>query len=411
MRNISYQISGPWELTLTHEGLTQKIRIPPAIPVHICNEQISSLPVFQQDKAWKAGIHLKHLDAYETGLLKALDPDSLHITDSAGTEFAKGKDWQMDADWGLVGRTAGCSAIAENMTVFASYDYYPRRLDSIVLSADNIMRFLPGKINGAAPILPELQENEIRLCNIYFSEREKTLSDSMIYPVFDEHIQPEFNPDAEKRLCKTLAKLRNGKKVKILAWGDSVTEGIYLPPEERWPKRFTDFLKQQYPSAQIELQVAGWGGKNTLNFMNEPAGSIHNYQEQILASGADLVVMEFVNDCWLSKENLTGIYARISADFQKCGFECIIQTPHYILPSWMGTDTQKGFDDDPRPYTQFLYELEKDGYFVLADAAKLYGHLYREGIPYLVYMVNNINHPDKRGIDLYLEALSALFVR
>lgn len=41
---------------------------------------------------------------------------------------------------------------------------------------------------------------------------------------------------AERSVWKTLAKLNAGGKVRILAWGDSVTDGGFLPERDanRW---------------------------------------------------------------------------------------------------------------------------------------------------------------------------------
>jgi len=45
----------------------------------------------------------------------------------------------------------------------------------------------------------------------------------------------------------------------------------------------------------------------------------------------------------------------------------------------------------------------------LADAARRYGRLWRQGIPYTALMLNSINHPDARGMAIFADALMALF--
>ena len=45
----------------------------------------------------------------------------------------------------------------------------------------------------------------------------------------------------------------------------------------------------------------------------------------------------------------------------------------------------------------------------LADAAARWGHLWKEGLPYLTLLHNTINHPDDRGHRLFAEELWKCF--
>ena len=58
---------------------------------------------------------------------------------------------------------------------------------------------------------------------------------------------------------------KNGEKVKILAWGDSVTVGTFVPDwqHNRWQNQFVERLQKLFPQAQIELVTEAWGGYNT----------------------------------------------------------------------------------------------------------------------------------------------------
>ena len=123
----------------------------------------------------------------------------------------------------------------------------------------------------------------------------------------------------------------------------------------------------------------------------------------------DLVVMEFVNDSWMKPENVEGDYSQILADFRERGMEWIICTPHYVRADWMGLSSEKGIDEDPRPYVQGLRAFAKKHGIALADASFYYGQLYRQGIPYSTLMMNNINHPDRFGMSLFADALMKLF--
>jgi hypothetical protein len=75
----------------------------------------------------------------------------------------------------------------------------------------------------------------------------------------------------------------------------------------------------------------------------------------------------------------------------------------------MGLETEKNIDDDPRPYTHSVRAFAKKNGIAVAEGAKRYGHLWREGIPYSTLMVNGINHPNTFGMKLFADALMELF--
>ncbi len=69
------------------------------------------------------------------------------------------------------------------------------------------------------------------------------LADANLFPVLETAYpeQPKPSPTvAEQLIPKTMAKLKAGGKVSILAWGDSVTDGGYLPDRDatRWQEQF-----------------------------------------------------------------------------------------------------------------------------------------------------------------------------
>ena len=219
----------------------------------------------------------------------------------------------------------------------------------------------------------------------------------------------DLSETAALRLPKTLNKLRNGEPIKILAWGDSVTDMGYLPIKQRWTTRVVAELQQRFPKAKIELINLGWPGKGVATFLNQPTGGHYNYEEKVLKSGADLVTIEFVNDACLSEKQFTFIYGRVSNDLKNAGFEVIAITPHYTRPDWMNFTSQKDVDNDSRLYTKMLRRWAKENGFAIADVAARYGQVWRDGIPYNTFMVNSINHPDARGAQLFVDALIALF--
>jgi hypothetical protein len=170
-------------------------------------------------------------------------------------------------------------------------------------------------------------------------------------------------------------------------------------------------LKARYPQSKIELVTEAWGGRNTGSYLAEPPGSEHNYREKVLAARPHLIVSEFVNDAGMAPADVDRQYGRLLADFRGIGAEWIILTPHYVMPEWMGPGFvergQRDIDDDPRPYVAGLkaFVAAHPEHVALADAARRYGRLWRQGIPYLTLMENNINHPNVAGHQIFADAL------
>jgi lysophospholipase L1-like esterase len=257
-----------------------------------------------------------------------------------------------------------------------------------------------------------LQDGDIRLANIFFNGRIEKLTSENLYPI-SETVYPEPLPVkpsvAERLIPQTMKKLGAGQKIRILAWGDSVTDASYLPQSDRWQEQFVVRLREKFPKAEIELLTEAWGGRNSDTYRNEPPGSPKNYAEKVLALKPDLIISEFVNDAGMAGEYLDKRYSEILADFKSINAEWIILTPHYVRPDWMGLTSEKNIDDDPRPYTQSVREFCLQNRVALADGAKRYGRLWRQGIPYMTLMVNDINHPNKAGMKLFADALMELF--
>jgi hypothetical protein len=157
------------------------------------------------------------------------------------------------------------------------------------------------------------------------------------------------------------------------------------------------------------LVTEAWGGRNTDSYLSEPPGSEHNYRERVLDRKPDLVVSEFVNDGGLSEAQVQERYGKILADFREIGAEWIILTPHYIRPSWMGLSSQRDIDEDPRAYVKGVRLFAQENQVAVAEGSLRYGRLWRQGIPYITLMENNINHPNVYGHTLFADSLMALF--
>ena len=417
---VEVKLTGDWEVQVTvpgREEISGSLRIPPPELISVVSEKHERLPLFQpQAGGWAKGAQLVGVRAQETTTPFLLDPASLVLrvsVDTNSSPLLRGADYEVDLAWGTFGLITN-SHVEPNRPVFASYRYSKLRIDSIVLTADRQIVLRQGRAQVAAPVPPETEAGERRLANVWLPGRLARLGPQNLFPIL-EPTYPEptkLSPTpAERFLPRTMKKLETGEALRILAWGDSVTVGTYLPDwqRNRWQEQFAARLQARFPRAKIELLTEAWGGRNTGSYFAEPTGSEHNYQEKVLAKRPDLLVSEFVNDAGMSPAQVAERYGKISGDFQRIGAEWIILTPHYVRPDWMGLDRERDVDTDPRPYVTGLRRFAAEKNIALADASLRYGRLWRQGIPYSTLMLNSINHPDARGMKLFADALMELF--
>jgi lysophospholipase L1-like esterase len=412
---VSLELKGDWTIRAAFGQLVAELTADRPDIITVKAEKYDRLPVFDPNGApWRKAQPLNGVLAEECSTAGVLDPDSVVVRESTSPNslvFKSGEDYQLDPFWGNVGRIEE-GRITGNQPVFIDYKYAQKRLDSIVKTWENKLVLRKGEPHVTTPAPPLLQDGDVRLANIFFNGRIEKLTSENLYPI-TETVYPEPESDkptvAERLIPKTMQKIKSGQKVRILAWGDSVTDASYLPKSDRWQEQFVVRLREKFLKADIELLTEAWGGRNSDTYRNEPPGSAKNYAEKVLVLKPDLIISEFVNDSGMEGEYLDKRYSEMLADFQKIGAEWIILTPHYVRPDWMGLTTEKNIDDDPRPYTKSVREFCRKNNVAIADGAKRYGRLWRQGIPYTTLMVNDINHPNKAGMKLFADALMELF--
>jgi len=407
------EAAGGWQVRVAYDGVSAVLTVDPPDWVTVTDERYESLAPFQ-GPVWRRGTPLSGMRADVCSVADALDPTTLIVRDRPGDgakTYALGKDYQLETRWGGFGRLQG-GAILEKQPVFASYRYVRMRLDSVVLTPDRKLEIRKGVPHVATPRPPELAANEKRLGNVWLSGRISLLTETNLFPIL-ETAYPEptrkGTTAAERLLPRTFAKLRSGAPIKILAWGDSVTECVYLPWEQKWQEQFAARLRERFPTSSVIMLSEGWGGRTTTAYRKEPPGSPHNFAEKVLAVKPDLIVSEFINDAFMDEAAVLDNYGTIQKAFKTIGAEWIILTPHYARTDWMGLKQERETDSDPRPFVRGLRLFAANNGVALADASLRWGRLWRQGLPYSTLLVNNINHPDERGMKLFADALMELF--
>jgi lysophospholipase L1-like esterase len=410
----SFSLAGDWEVRVTVPGTdTQTVRVSPPAYLTVTAEKYDDVPMFNPKAGgWVRGAQLKGVKAQETTSPFLVDIASFVLRsgpEPGAPVFAKGTDYTIDPDWGTFGRLPN-GRIQTGQAVYATYRHAQTRLDAIVLSPTGRIVLKQGEPRAAASIPPLPQPGERHLGNIYLPGLAAKLTHDNLFPIL-EHAYPEQILPLSPTIQRLTQRLNAGQPIRILAWGDSVTDGAYLPDKntQRWQEQFVTRLRARFPKARIELLTEAWGGRNTGSYLAAPPGSPHNYRETVLGLKPDLIVSEFVNDAGLRPHQVEERYASLLTDFRSIGAEWIILTPHYVRPDWMNLTSQRDIDDDPRPYVAGLRQFAARYDVALADASLRYGRLWRQGIPYNALMLNAINHPDARGMRLFADALMALF--
>ena len=420
MSPSSWQVNvvGPWEVEVRPSGqeVGTRLSVTPPGMVTVEKERYEALPDFDPQAAgWKRGQRLFRVQSQETSVKGGLEPGSVavYLSDSADDELVRGVDYELDAEWSTVGQRPD-GQIGPNQPVFISYRYGLSRIDSIAVTPGGEVSIREGEPHICVPRPPAVGEDERVICNVWLPGRLSGISSQHLFPILEAGYPQgpaKSWEEAAAYLPETLRKLRAGSPLHVLAWGDSVTDGSYLPggPVDRWQNRFVERLRSAFPQSQIQLSTLAWGGQRSRGFVDEPDESPRSYQEKLLGARPDLIVSEFVNDAYLDEPELEEQYGSYLADFRRIGAEWIILTPHYVRPDWMGLDRETDIGDDPRPYVKALRAFAARHHVPLAEASKRWGRLWRQGIPYTTLLLNAINHPDERGMALFADALMEWF--
>jgi lysophospholipase L1-like esterase len=421
---LPLRTAGPWSVAVGPGETTlqgRRIRLPQAVilevppvePVRVRDEFHAALPQFNEKAgSWMRGAHFRQLEAEECTATGLMVPGSVRVKPAAGesTPFVEGQDYRLDEMWANFGRIEG-GALAADQPVYVDYDYVPCRIDSVVVGPTDEVKLVLGRPATVGILPPELAPGEVAVANLWLAGPLAQLTDENLFPIEPEPVRRREGPAvAETLLPRTLAKLRAGDKVTIVAWGDSVTAGGGVGQQvECWYQhRFAALLRQRFPQADITMLTAAWPGYNSRAYLDQPPGSAYDFERDVLAPRPDLVTIEFVNDAYLSEEQVQTQYAEILERLAGIGAEVILIAPHLVRPDWMGMATMK-FDEDPRPYVKGLKRFAAAHRVALADVSQRWCRLWRQGIPYLTLEANWINHPDARGHELFAQALIDLF--
>jgi len=326
-----------------------------------------------------------------------------------GRPLKKGKDYLVSAPHAMLGLGPKTTLTPQD-TVHASYRYSLQRVDSIAVDQQGRAHLYRGTPAISSPLLPKLPAHSVRMLSIYRPFGATKLQRKHLFPIQETPAQA-VTRTTRRRIAKTLRKLQQGQTVKIVCWGDSVTVGgDASTPQTRYVDVFTRLLKAKFPRATIEVENISIGGSRSSQWL---AGMTKKSQRpgldfrRVLAAKPDLVTSEFINDAALQPTTWLPTYTTIHNSLSKIGAEWIIITPHFGHMRLMRNPNLRM--RDPRPYVRFLHTFSATQQIALADASARWAHLWKEGIPYPIYLHNYYNHPDDRGHKLFAEELMKCF--
>jgi lysophospholipase L1-like esterase len=219
--------------------------------------------------------------------------------------------------------------------------------------------------------------------------------------------RPHYQSDS---LPVVTDKLKNGKPVKIVYFGDSILEGFnasgYLcqdattvsPFMPSWGQLVTDDLKRYY-SSPLSARNAAVAGKNT-------TWGVENVHALVTTENPDLVVIAFgMND---GSANLDP--ATFKANIQAMISDVRLQNPsaEFIVVSPTLANPETGFAGRQAEYAAVLRELNGIG-TVLVDMTGVHQELLKRKA-FRDMTGNNINHPNDFLIRWYAQEVSGMLV-
>lgn len=195
---------------------------------------------------------------------------------------------------------------------------------------------------------------------------------------------------------KTLADLKNGCNVAIVAFGDSITAGFAV--RRGFPFFWREMLQQKYPESRLELINSGISGDTTLDGLARLDWAVLSYEP-------DLVTINFgINDCVLGlgldefEMNFVEIVRRIRAG----------PDSEILLLSSQPLETPP-YDKIVRDYYQTIERVAKEMDVGFVDVYEAWMERVRAGTPLGSMIIPGLDHPNEAGYMIIAEELMKLF--
>jgi acyl-CoA thioesterase-1 len=203
-------------------------------------------------------------------------------------------------------------------------------------------------------------------------------------------------------LSRTLQKLRDGKKVTVVAFGDSITAGGEATrPDLIYWQRWAGLLKYEHPAVEIQAINGATGGDTTAN-------GLARLEEKVLKPKPDLVLIAFgMNDNNIAgfgvpldafMQNLRAMVDRIR---ERTEAEVILISAFPPNPKWhFGSHNME-------QYALATEQVAREKQCAYADVYHNWQAIAASKKPEDL-LGNNINHPNDFGHGIYYHVLARI---
>jgi hypothetical protein len=135
------------------------------------------------------GTRLRGCNARDVNASGSFVRGSLEIHLSKGGDLLKeGGDYLLDPEWAHVG-LGPHSRVTANDTVYASYRYSLRRMDTVQVAADGKVSLKNGQAHISAPVPPDADTGCTAIAHVFINYGATTITNEDIYPILESPAQ------------------------------------------------------------------------------------------------------------------------------------------------------------------------------------------------------------------------------
>ncbi|HEY9792486.1 MAG TPA: SGNH/GDSL hydrolase family protein [Candidatus Obscuribacterales bacterium] len=277
------------------------------------------------------------------------------------------------------------------------------RLDTLYISDTGTVALAAGKPRKMAPEPAVIPENSLALAHVVVRGA-TNLSDNNILPISRDASTTLFSDRTQnqKALAKTLAKLKANQPVKLLFWGDSITCGANASaPELGYAVLAEKMIRHKFHADQMVVKNLGIGGTSVDTRLDKLEPDLKAFQP-------DVMVVEFVNDIRVPIDKLDQCYAKVNELAKNYNIEVLYINPFYPSPTLCKLHS---FSDEALgvPYYQFVRDKSKQYGWALADAAKRWDTVQREGYTCDLLLQDGVVHLNDQGHHMLAEEVFKCF--
>ncbi|MHC9045920.1 SGNH/GDSL hydrolase family protein [Microbacterium saperdae] len=330
---------------------------------------------------------------------QALDVGSLVVRDRRdGTVLIAEQDYVVDPTYGSICLPEHAEERERHVTL--TYTYSLSRLDRLERSADGQLGLVAGVGHLSAPRPPRLREGGEHVALVFVPH----FADAGEYEVFTPADRRSPWPASHGRLPALRARIAEGKALRVLFLGDSITEGGDASTDrDTFTAVATRSLEQGLDGVAVGVTVVAKGGSTSAEWLDDEGFPECDWS-RVEAAQPDVTIVEFLNDVDLTPGVLPANYGELIRRLRAIGSEIVLTTPPFTIPETMGDPDHRGIDD--RPYVRWLRAYAAEEGIPLIDVSRRWEQLVEEGIPYWTLLVNGLNHPDDRGHEMAGELIA-----